>query len=189
MTSRSADSATRLTTWGVAALVLAIVWTFLSRVPDAPVRAAAPPPSPKEGFSAPPFSLASLDDGMMALADVRGQPVVLNLWASWCLPCKAEMPALERVYQRYRPEGLVVLGINMTLQDSPQAAEAFVRQQGLTFPILLDADGSVQLAYHLLGLPSTFFVDRSGVIRSVVVGGPMSEATISAHVEDLMGRY
>ncbi|MCI0608088.1 MAG: TlpA family protein disulfide reductase [Anaerolineae bacterium] len=111
---------------------------------------------------------------------------MLNLWASWCLPCRSEMPDIERVYQRYKDSGLIVIGLNMTSQDSELDVRAFVQELGLTFPIVLDRDGSVQSHYQLLGLPSTYFIDQSGIIRSVIVGGPMSEATIQSNVEDLL---
>jgi peroxiredoxin len=90
------------------------------------------------------------------------------------------------VYQDYQDLGLVVLGVNTTNQDNEADAAAFVRQYGLTFPIPLDRDGAVSVRYELRGLPTTFFIDRKGMIRSVVVGGPMSEAVIRSKVEDLL---
>lgn len=111
--------------------------------------------------------------------------MVLNIWASWCIPCREEMPAIEKVYQRYKDSGLVVIGLNLTSQDSETDVRAFVQELGLTFPIVLDRDGSVSAHYQLLGLPSTFFIDRTGIIRSAIVGGPMSETTIRSNVEAL----
>jgi len=96
------------------------------------------------------------------------------------------MPAIEEAYQRYEDAGLIVVGLNMTSQDSESDARAFAQELGLTFPIVLDRDGSVQSRYQLLGLPSTYFIDRKGIIRSVVVGGPMSEATVQSNIEDLL---
>jgi cytochrome c biogenesis protein CcmG, thiol:disulfide interchange protein DsbE len=155
-------------------------------VPELSSQQSGPPPNPKEGFAAPDFTLDTSDGGQLTLSDLRGHPVVLNLWASWCLPCRAEMPSIEKAYQRYKDAGLIVIGLNMTSQDSELDAKAFVQELGLTFPIVLDRDGSVQSRYRLLGLPSTYFIDQSGIIRSVVVGGPMSEATIQSNVEDLL---
>ncbi len=167
-------------------LILGVVWTFISRVPDASSQQLGPPPNPKAGFTAPDFTLDLLDGGQLTLSELRGYPVVLNLWASWCLPCRSEMPAIERVYQRYKDAGLIVIGLNMTSQDSESDVRAFVQELGLTLPIVLDRDGSVQSRYQLLGLPSTYFIDRQGIIRSVIVGGPMSEATIQSNIEDLL---
>lgn len=169
-------------------LALGTWWTFLSRVPPAATTGGAPPPSPREGFSAPDLTLDSLGGGQMTLAELRGQVVMINLWASWCPPCRAEMPAIEKVYQAYKAQGLIVLGVNTTFQDTEADAQAFVREFGLTFPILLDRDGAASRRYQLRGLPSTFFIDRRGIIRSVVIGGPMSEALIQSKVEDLLRR-
>jgi peroxiredoxin len=96
------------------------------------------------------------------------------------------MPAIERVYQRHRAAGLVVVGLNVTSQDSETAARAFVEEFALTFPIALDRDGGASARYELMGLPSTYFIDRDGIIRNVIIGGPMSEGVILSKVEDLL---
>lgn len=166
-------------------LILGAVWTLISPVQEPSSLQPSPLHNPKEGFTAPEFTLDLLDGGKLNLSELRGHPVVLNLWASWCLPCRGEMPAIEKVYQRYKDSGLVVIGLNLTSQDSETDVRAFVQELGLTFPIVLDRDGSVVARYQLLGLPSTFFIDRSGIIRSVIVGGPMSETTIGSNVEEL----
>lgn len=168
-----------------AVLVLSIGWTFLSRVPPAATTDGAPPPSPREGFSAPDFTLDLLGGGQVTLSELRGKVVIINLWASWCVPCRVEMPAIEKVYQAYKDRGLVVLGLNSTFQDSEIDAGAFVRQYNLTFPIPLDRSGAVSNRYQLRALPSTFFVDRTGVIRAAVFGA-MNEALIQSKVEELI---
>ncbi|MBI3176445.1 MAG: TlpA family protein disulfide reductase [Chloroflexi bacterium] len=170
----------------IVVLILSVGWTFLSRVPQAATVNGGPPPSPREGFSAPDFTLDLLGGGQVALSELRGKVVMVNLWASWCPPCRAEMLAIERVYRAYKERGLVVLGVNTTFQDNEADAATFVQEFGLTFLIPLDRNGSVSKRYQLRGLPSTFFVDRNGVIRSVVVGGPMSEALIQSKVEELL---
>jgi cytochrome c biogenesis protein CcmG/thiol:disulfide interchange protein DsbE len=176
----------RWTALTLAVLALGVAWTFASRAPVAATTGGTPPPSPREGFSAPDFTLDNLAGGQTTLSDLRGQIVLVNLWASWCLPCRAEMPAIERVYRSYKDLGLEVLAVNATNQDSVDAARAFVQERGLTFPVLLDQTGSVSAAYNLRGLPSSFFIDRQGVIRSVVIGGPMNEALIQSKVESLL---
>jgi cytochrome c biogenesis protein CcmG/thiol:disulfide interchange protein DsbE len=143
-------------------------------------------PSPRRGFLAPDFDLAGLDSQRVYLQDLRGQVVVINLWASWCPPCRAEMPALQRVYQEYQARGLMVLGVNMTAQDSAAEAEEFAGQLGLTFPILYDRTGLVGKLYQSRALPTTFFLDREGVIREVVVGGPLNEVTLRSRLEPLL---
>ncbi|MFH1185410.1 MAG: TlpA disulfide reductase family protein [Chloroflexota bacterium] len=170
----------------IAALVLAASWTVYSRVAEASSQGPGAPPSPRTGFSAPDFTLDTLDGGQLTLSELRGQPVMLNVWASWCLPCRVEMPAIEKVYQRHRDAGLVVVGLNVTSQDSETAARAFVQELGLTFPIVLDRDGGASARYELMGLPSTYFIDRNGIIRNVIIGGPMSEGVMLSNVEDLL---
>jgi peroxiredoxin len=169
-------------------LVLGAAWTFLSRLQAASAASPDAPANPRRGFAAPEFSLDTLDGGRLALSDLRGSPVVINAWASWCLPCRTEMPAFERVFRAYQDRGLMVVGVHMTSQDSEEAARAFVEEHGLTFPVLLDRTGSVQQAYQVLGLPSTYFVSRDGTIRDVVIGGPMSEAGIAARIDELLSK-
>jgi len=176
----------RWTALSLLLLALGIAWTFASRVPVAATTGGAPPPSPREGFSAPDFALETLAGDQVALSDLRGKVVLVNFWASWCPPCRAEMPAIERVYRSHKDLGLEVLAINTTNQDDQGAAAAFVQEFGLTFPVPLDHTGAVSASYNLRGLPSTYFIDRHGVIRSVVVGGPMSGALIQSRVEELL---
>lgn len=165
--------------------LLSIFWIWQSAVPAAATTGGRVP-SPREGFPAPDFTLATLDGREMSLSTLRGQVVVINLWTSWCPPCREEMPAIEQVYRQYRDEGLEVLAVNSTFQDDEGAAAAFVRELGLTFPILLDRDGAVSRRYRLQALPTTFFVDRRGVIRHVVPGGPMQPAFIESKILDLL---
>lgn len=167
-------------------LVISILWTIVSRVPSAVGAPLSSSASPREGFLAPEFTLATLDGTKVTLSDLRGKIVLINLWATWCPPCRAEMPALENAYEQYRDSGVVILGINVTYQDSERDIPPFVEEFELTFPILLDRDGSVSTLYQLRGLPTTFFVNREGIIRTVVVGGPMSETFIRSKIEALL---
>lgn len=143
-------------------------------------------PGPRQGFLAPDFELERLDGGIFTLSETRGSPVILNLWASWCPPCRREMPALDAVYSEYREQGLVVVGVNITSQDSEDAAAEFVRAMDLSFPIALDREGLVARRYHMQAFPTTFFIDAEGVIRRVIIGGPMSELTLRSEVETLL---
>jgi cytochrome c biogenesis protein CcmG/thiol:disulfide interchange protein DsbE len=112
--------------------------------------------------------------------------VVLNLWASWCPPCQAEMPALQRLHVQRADQGVVVLAINSTVQDTEADARAFAADRGLTFPIALDPTGEATRAYQVRALPSTYFVDRLGIIRRVVIGGPLSPSVLETTVLDLL---
>jgi cytochrome c biogenesis protein CcmG, thiol:disulfide interchange protein DsbE len=96
------------------------------------------------------------------------------------------MPAMQRVYEEYQAQGFVILAVNATDQDNLNAANAFVESLGLTFPILLDPSGEVSAAYEVRALPSSFFIDREGIIREVVVGGPMSEALLRIRVQQIL---
>ena len=169
----------------IAVLILCVSWTFLSRVPQAATTNGGPPPSPREGFSAPDFTLDLLGGGQVTLSELRGKVVMVNLWASWCAPCRIEMPEIERVYQAYKDLGFIVIGLNTTFQDSEPDAAAFVGELDLTFPVALDRDGTVSRDYHLRALPSTYFIDRRGVIRSAVFGA-MNGALIQSKVEELI---
>ena len=166
-------------------IVVGIGWIGLSAVP-ANSTTGGLIPSPREGFLAPDFTLETLDGGEITLTQLRGQPVIINLWASWCPPCRAEMPALQRVYDANREDGLEILAVHMTAQDSQSAAQTFVDQNALTFDIPLDRLGLVSNIYQSRALPSTFFVDPQGVIQKVVIGGPMSEVLIESVVEKLL---
>ena len=167
-------------------LVLGLSWTAATRAEPAGTTNGAPPPSPREGFSAPAFSLPTRDERTLALTDLRGQVVVLNFWASWCVPCQAEMPAREATHQALRSQGLVILGVNTTFQDDELAARAFADRLGISFATVFDHSGEMSGAYQLRATPTTFFVDRRGVIRAVVIGGPLSEALLRSQVEALL---
>ncbi len=166
-------------------LLLAAAWVGLSAAAPASVTNGEIP-APRQGFYAPDFTLKTASGESIHLADLRGKPVLLNLWASWCPPCKAEMPAIQKVYQAYQSQGLQVLAVNATYQDTLSNAESFARSEGLTFPILYDLDGGVSHQYQLQALPTTFFITPQGKIQAVVVAGPMSEALIRAQVEQLL---
>jgi cytochrome c biogenesis protein CcmG, thiol:disulfide interchange protein DsbE len=170
--------------FSVVLLLAAASWAWYTRVPSA--EGARQIASPRQGFPAPDFALPTPGEQQVRLADLRGQVVIINLWASWCAPCRAEMPAIQRVYDANRHRGLEVLAVNSTSQDREAAAISFARELELTFPILLDRDGAVSRRYLLRALPTTFFVDRSGIIRSVIIGGPMSEAVLVSQVEALL---
>lgn len=143
-------------------------------------------PAPQKGFLAPDFALQTMGGEEVKLSDLRGQVVVVNLWASWCAPCRLEMPALNRVHEEYKDAGLVILAVNSTTQDSPAAVEAFIAQFDLKFTVLMDEQGTVARLYELSALPTTFFIGRDGVVRRAVVGGPLAESTLRAEIESLL---
>lgn len=168
----------------LAVLIAGFGWIGWSRVPaDATL---GPVSAPQAGFLAPEFSLPALDGNTIHLSNLRGRPVLVNVWASWCPPCKAEMPAIQAVQDRYRDQGLVVLAVNAATQDTPEAARLFIETGGYTFPVLLDIQGEVTRNYRIHSLPTSFFIDTEGIIREVVVGGPMAEALLRIRIEGLL---
>ncbi len=166
-------------------LLLGAGWIWAARVPSSE-EDTGQIPSPHPGFAAPDFTLETLGGETTSLAAQRGKVVIVNLWASWCGPCRAEMPAIQRLYEREREQGLTVLAIHSTFQDSEDNARAFAHELGLTFAIVLDRDGAVSRSYRLRALPSTFIVDRKGMIRDVIYGGPLSEATLLSKIDRLL---
>jgi peroxiredoxin len=166
-------------------LTLGLAWIFVS-ADKSGVSTSGKIPAPQQGFLAPDFELRTSTGENTKLSDLRGQAVLVNLWATWCPPCREEMQTIEKVYQDYKEQGLTVLAVNMTYQDDPLAVTPFVNERGLTFPILLDKTGEMATAYQLRSLPSTFFVRRDGIINEVVIGGPMSEALLRTRIEDIL---
>jgi cytochrome c biogenesis protein CcmG/thiol:disulfide interchange protein DsbE len=140
-------------------------------------------PAPRENHPAPDFTLADLSDTPVRLSDLRGQVVLVNVWATWCPPCRAEMPMIQAAYEQYRAQGFRVLAVN--LREDPRVVAAYMEQGGLTFPALLDHDGAVSNAYQSQVLPSSFFIDRAGVVRAVY-RGPMARSVIAGTVEQLL---
>ena len=121
------------------------------------------------GEPVPDFRLETPDGGELRLSDFRGQAVVLNFWATWCAPCRAEMPDLQAVHDEHAATGdLTVVGID--LQESSGSVLSFAEELELTFPLALDRNGDVVERYGLIGLPGTFFIDAEGILRARVLG-------------------
>jgi peroxiredoxin len=112
---------------------------------------------------APDFTLKSLDGPNLRLQEQRGKVVLLNFWATWCGPCREEMPQLNKLYEKYRPSGFTLLGVNVD-EDSRNAA-GIAGQMGVKFPVLLDGDKRVAKLYDLSAMPSTVLIDRDGRVR------------------------
>ncbi len=139
---------------------------------------------PKIGKLAPDFKLISLDKQEVSLSDFRGKPVLINFWASWCGPCRIEMPFLQEIHEKWAGKGLVVLGVN--LQENPTTVKKFVENAGLTFPILLSPGNAVPLSYNVRGIPATFLIDADGVIRDIKIGAFSGVGEIESKLGKIM---
>ena len=139
-------------------------------------------PAPVVGAPAPDFTLADVSGTQVSLSDFKGQVVLLNFWATWCPPCKLEMPTLQQHYVDFKDQGLVVVGVEA---GEPKAeVQAFAAEQQLTFPILPDEKSAVTDQYRVLALPTTFVIDRQGVIVRQH-RGMMDEAQVDEYLAAL----
>lgn len=136
-----------------------------------------------EGDLAPDFTLESLDGRQVSLSDFRGSVVLINLWATWCPACKTEVATLDASYRAHRDEGYVVLGI--AIGESKEAVVPFVARMSMTYPVLLDAEGTMMERYRALGLPTSVLVDREGIVR-LRHQGELSSADLSDYLSGLL---
>ena len=133
------------------------------------------PPAPAVGHPAPEFALAALDGTPFILSDLRGTPVVLNFWATWCPPCRDELPELQAASVRLAGQ-VEFVGVNQA--ETRGQVEAFAGEFGLTFKIPLDTRADASRLYGVRSLPTTFFIDRDGIVRRLTIG-PLTEATLA----------
>jgi len=128
------------------------------------------------GYFAPSFKLRNIKGNYESLESYRGEVVVLNFWATWCAPCRIEMPSFEKLYRRYRSEGVTVLAITLD-KNSENKIKSFVDEYGLSFPILLDEKGEVERLYPSMTIPFTYVIDRQGRIVARVDGAKNWESS------------
>jgi len=145
--------------------------------------AAALAPAPVAGHPAPDFELETLAGETIRLSDFAGKPVLVNFWATWCAPCRAEFPDFQEA-SIDNADKLVIIGINNTAADQPELVDDFVAEMGATFPIVLDQDGKVSDTYQIRGLPTSIFIDRDGIVQEVFTG-PINKAYIEAMLNEL----
>ena len=167
-------------------IVLGGVWIIFSQASrsDSVARSgAALEPAPVAGHPAPDFELKTLAGTTLRLSDYKGQPILVNFWATWCGPCRAEFPDFQRAFTDNAAE-LVIIGVNHTAADQVELVDDFVAEMGATFPIVLDETGEIVKRYRVLGLPTSVFIDRNGVINEIFTG-PINQAYIEAKLAEL----
>jgi cytochrome c biogenesis protein CcmG/thiol:disulfide interchange protein DsbE len=128
--------------------------------------------NPLVGQTAPDFSLQTLDGQTVTLSALRGRPVIVNFWASWCVPCREEFPLLVSAYEKYAPRGLQIVGV--IHDDGPQTATDFARSFGATWPLVQDPGNATYDAYLGFSVPMSFYIGRDGVIKTLSYGPPPS---------------
>ncbi|AZU62068.1 peroxiredoxin family protein [Neobacillus mesonae] len=129
----------------------------------------------QEGNKAPNFQLKTLEGKDVQLSDMKGKKLILNFWATWCPPCKAEMPHMQKFYQDNKGKNVEILAVNLTTAEkNPNGIDKFVKDYGLTFPVLLDSTGEIGDAYQAFTIPTSYIIDTNGIIYKKIVG-PMDK--------------
>ena len=135
------------------------------------------------GKPAPDFTLQDLKGDWISLSDFRGQPVVLNFWATWCMPCRAEIPSLEALYTKYKDQGLAVIGVN---SETDYMKVKHFAEPRISYTVLLDGTTQSQ-GYDISGIPCTYYIDRKGIVRHRSVGfAPGDEVLIEKKIQELL---
>ena len=125
-------------------------------------------PAPQVGKQAPDFQLLNLEGRSISLSDFQGKPILLNFWATWCGPCRQEMPLIQAIFEEQSDNSLVILAID--IGETAPAVNNFIQSGNYSFPVLLDTDQDVALEYNIRAIPTTFFIDKDGIIQEIKVG-------------------
>ncbi len=142
-------------------------------------------PAPIAGHPAPDFTLPGVEGQEISLSDFQGKPVIINFWATWCGPCRVEMPHLQEAFAENQ-ENVVVLGVNLRDRDDPDAVPGFLEEFGLTFPVVLDTDaGDVAKTYKVFGQPASIFVNPDGTVHEVFYG-PINKKFIDTKISEML---
>jgi len=177
---------------GLASLAIAFAaWRIFSTAPNLGRTPSATPSThaaPPVGRPAPDFTLALFSGGTLTLHSLKGKPVVLNFWASWCVPCREETPLLVRLHKIYGPRGIVFVGVNV--EDDAGAARSFFVQYHVDYPVVRSVDDRLIDAYAIPGLPTTAFIGANGIVVDKFTGGfvgPSGEKGLVTRLERLLG--
>ena len=140
-------------------------WLFLAAMAGVGCSRAEAPARVEVGIEAPSYAARDLKGDSVSLALLRGKPVLLNVWATWCLPCKVEIPYLEKLHEEHAAHGLQIIGVSIDARGDEPKIESFARDFSMTYPIWRDPDERVNARFLALGVPSTYLIDRDGVLR------------------------
>jgi peroxiredoxin len=171
---------------GILMAVLTVTWGGSNVPASSASGSSAPTPIPAKAaidLPAPNFAASTPGGQEIELSALRGSPVALNFWATWCVPCRAEMPELQSAATRYRDQGLVVLGVNGG--ETANQVKAYVDELKLTFPIVLDPDGMIANSYGVYAMPTTIWIDAESIIRAKHLG-PLTENDIDRYMASLL---
>ncbi len=163
---------------GLLLLVLGACNLIPTNLGGASGTASGRPTTVKIGELAPEIDLPALTGEQITLSKLQGRPVLVNFWATWCGPCRQEFPAFVRKYKQYQDQGFVIIGVNTGDSNSDEGVLTFARNTLVNFPIVRDRDERAARMYNVRGLPTSVFIDRKGIVRDIVIGGPMEEAFI-----------
>lgn len=165
-------------------LVALLGWGWFSQ-DAAPEQAVSQTVGIQRGNLAPDFSLMTAEGEAIKLSDLRGKKVIVNLWATWCPPCRAEIPDMQAFYEQYKAKDVIILGVNLTATESSvENVTAFVKEYGMTFPVLLDIDKQVGNQFQAISIPTSYMIDSKGVIREKFIG-PMDQEKMEKMISSM----
>jgi thiol-disulfide isomerase/thioredoxin len=173
--------------WIILTVVVAVVgsiWIGMTAVKASALNTAGKPARAELGYIAPDFTLTSPAGDEVVLSKLKGKPIVLNFWATWCPPCRAETPALVAAHKQWGDE-ITIVGVDVL--ESPQLVTPFMSEYGIKYPIALDSAGEVAAAYRVISYPTTYFIDSSGTIVQIA-NGPVNEAFLQTQLANMVGR-
>ena len=188
--ARSALGPRLLTSVAISLAILALAyvaessWQTTGASQSITVSGASPDAQPRPGSLAPDFQATMLDGTSVHLSDLRGKPVWVSFWASWCPPCRAENPDVDAIYRQMKDRGLAMIAVDMG--ESPAEIKSYLASTGYAFPIALDTDRAITNLYQVYGIPTHYFIDRSGRIVDMQIGVIDKDATL-ARIEKLLG--